>query len=140
MDTDVAEAHQDAARIRAEAEAYADATRRRADAVAEARIRRLRELTDRLIATAETVDGRFGDALEVKTQLDDLITALGVAADRVAREVLDGEEGFEPVIIEATQTARSSEPGRSERAEPLTPARLVQVLDVTQSASRFDAS
>ena len=136
MDTDLADAQEEAARIRREAEAYADATRRRADAIAEARIRRLRELTDRLIATADTVDRRFGEAIEVKEQLDDLILALGLAADNAAREVLGGETGFEPVVVEPPKPPRR-EP---ERAEPLTPARLVEVLDVAQSASRFNPS
>ena len=77
----------EAQRIRAEAEEYADAARRRADAFAEARIRRLRELSDRLIATAETVDRRFGETLALKEQLDDLAAALGAAAQRAAREL-----------------------------------------------------
>jgi hypothetical protein len=76
----------EAERIRREAEAYADAARRRADAFAEARIRRLRELSDRLIATAETVDRRFGEALAIREQLDELVVALGAAAERAARE------------------------------------------------------
>jgi hypothetical protein len=76
----------EAARIRREAEEYADAARRRADAFAEARIRRLRELSDRLIATAETVDRRFGEALAIKEQLDDLVAALGAAAQLAAQE------------------------------------------------------
>jgi hypothetical protein len=74
-------------RIRREAEEYAEATRRRADAFAEARIRRLRELSDRLIATAEAVDRRFGEALALREQLDELAAALGVAAERAAREL-----------------------------------------------------
>ena len=77
----------EAQRTRREAEEYAEATRRRADAFAEARIRRLRELSDRLIATAETVDRRFGEALAIREQLDELIVALGAAAQRAAREV-----------------------------------------------------
>jgi hypothetical protein len=77
----------EADRIRREAEEYADAARRRADAFAEARIRRLRELSDRLIATAETVDRRFGEAVAIKEQLDELVAALGVAAQRAAREL-----------------------------------------------------
>ncbi len=76
----------EAERIRREAEEYADAARRRADAFAEARIRRIRELTDRLIATAETVDRRFGETLAIREQLDDLVAALGAAAQRAARE------------------------------------------------------
>jgi hypothetical protein len=65
---------------------YAEAARRRVDAFADARIRRLRELSDRLIATAETVERRFGQAVDLKEQLDDLAAALGAAAERVARE------------------------------------------------------
>lgn len=76
----------EAARIRREAEEYADAARRRADAFAEARIRRIRDLTDRLIATAETVDRRFGEAVAIKEQLDELVAALAAAAQRAARE------------------------------------------------------
>ena len=79
----------DAERIRREAEEYAEATRRRADAFAEARIHRLRELTDRLIATAETVDRRFGEALALREQLEELAAALGAAAERAARELDD---------------------------------------------------
>ena len=77
----------EAQRIRREAEEYADAARRRADAFAEARIRRIRELSDRLIATAETVDRRFGEAVAIKEQLDELVAALGTAAQRAAREL-----------------------------------------------------
>lgn len=77
----------EAARIRREAEEYADAARRRADAFAQARIRRIRELSDRLIATAETVDRRFGEAIAIKEQLDDLVAALGEAARRAAEEI-----------------------------------------------------
>jgi predicted nuclease with TOPRIM domain len=79
----------DAERIRREAEEYAEATRRRADAFAEARIHRLRELTDRLIATAETVDRRFGEALALREQLEELAAALGAAAERAVRELDD---------------------------------------------------
>ena len=80
------EAEAEAARIRREADEYADAARRRADAFAEARIRRIRELSDRLIATAETVDRRFGEAAAIKQQLDELVAALGTAAERAAQE------------------------------------------------------
>jgi hypothetical protein len=94
----------EAQRIRREAEEYADAARRRADAFAEARIRRLRELSDRLIATAETVDRRFGEALAIKEQLDDLVAALGEAAERAARELHDARPlepsvGREPIEV-----------------------------------------
>ena len=97
----------EAARIRHEAEEYADAARRRADAFAEARIRRIRELSDRLIATAETVDRRFGEALSVKEQLDDLVAALGAAADRVAREARSAVPDAPPEATLPRQAVRA---------------------------------
>jgi hypothetical protein len=90
------------------------AAQRRADAFAEARIRRIRELSDRLVATAETLDRRFAEATEIREQLGDLVSALGAAAERIAGET----EGFEP----------AADPQR------LTPRRLVEVLDVAQTA------
>ncbi|HEX8122484.1 MAG TPA: hypothetical protein VF549_14580 [Solirubrobacteraceae bacterium] len=89
----------EAARIRREAEEYADAARRRADAFAEARIRRLRELSDRLIATAETVDRRFGEAVAIREQLDELVAALGEAARRAAQDLAGEPEQAPPVSI-----------------------------------------
>jgi uncharacterized membrane protein YccC len=89
----------DATRIRREAEEYADAARRRADAFAEARIQRLRELSDRLIATAETVDRRFGEAVAVREQLDELVAALAEAARRAARELAGEPEAPPPVAM-----------------------------------------
>ena len=132
------DANDDAARIRREAEeeaqAYLAAARQRADAFAEARVRRLRELSDRLIATAETVERRFGEALDVKAQLDDLIAALGATADRAAREALVELDGFEPEDVHVTPElpARPSGDG----GEGLSARRVVQVLDLAQSAHR----
>ena len=48
---------------------------------------RLKEMYGRLIATAEVVERHFAEAVEVKRQLDDLVAALGVAAERAAAEV-----------------------------------------------------
>lgn len=107
----------DAARIRAQAEreaaAYVDAARRRADAFAEERIARLRELSDRLIATAETVESRFADATVVKRQLDDLVAALGAAAERVAVERA-AWPAIEPAAPAEPRAARR--PGRARHA------------------------
>ena len=47
---------------------------------------RLREANERLIATAVVVERHFSEAVEVKRQLDDLITALGAAAERAAQQ------------------------------------------------------
>ncbi len=57
----------------------------------------MRELTDRLIATAEAVERRFGDAVDVAAQLDDLVHALGAAAQRAAHEHQHAARGLEPV-------------------------------------------
>ena len=97
------EAAAEAARIRREAEEYADAARRRADAFAEARIRRIRELSDRLIATAETVDRRFGEAVAIKEQLDDLVAALGAAAQRAAHETRSAVPDAPPELRHAAR-------------------------------------
>lgn len=101
----------EAQRIRREAEEYAEAARRRADAFAEARIRRLRELSDRLIATAETVDRRFGEAVAIKTQLDDLVIALGEAAERAAAELREPDappERHDPIEVHVADVRRSA--------------------------------
>ena len=82
----------------AEIEVYMAAARRRVDAFAEARIRRLRELSDRLIATAETVERRFGEAAAIKEQLDDLVAALAAAAQRAARELGPGPPPAPPPL------------------------------------------
>lgn len=116
------EATADAARIRAEAEreaaAYLEVARRRADAFAEARIARLRELSDRLIATAETVEQRFEDATVVKRQLDDLVAALGAAAERAAQET------HAPAETEVSPSgARKLAPSADARVVVLEPAR-----------------
>jgi hypothetical protein len=132
------DAYDDADRIRRkaeeEAQAYLAAARERADAFAEARVRRLRELSDRLIATAETVERRFGEALDVKAQLDDLVTALGATADHAAREARAELDGFEPDQFGVTPglPARPS----ADEDERLSTRRGVQVLDLAQSAHR----
>ena len=102
-----------ARRLVEDAERYAEETRRRADAFAEQRIRRMHELSDRLIATAETVEQRFGHTLELKRQLDDLAAALAAAAERAAQEMeidLDRlPSRFDRVEVEDT-AARAEHP------------------------------
>jgi hypothetical protein len=103
LPTDVADALADATRIRAQAEREAAEilaeARRRADAFAEARIARLRELSDRLITAAAGLDRRLSDAADVSRQLDELVAALGAAAERAARDEAPEprpERRFEP--------------------------------------------
>ena len=60
---------------------------------------RLREANERLIATAAVVERYFGEAVEVKRQLDDLIAALGAAAERAARQDGDPARFDRPVKV-----------------------------------------
>ena len=133
----VDEATENAARIRAHAEreaaAYVDAAKRRADAFAEARIARLRELSDRLIATAETVERRFEDATTVKRQLDDLVSALGAAAERAAQE--RERQGFEPAAAGEAEPEPAAPRGRP-GARPRPGTAFVEVLEPARTPSR----
>jgi hypothetical protein len=133
----VDEATEDAARIRAQAEreaaAYVDAAKRRADAFAEARIARLRELSDRLIATAETVERRFEDATTIKRQLDDLVSALGAAAERAASE--RERQGFESTAAGAADPAPAA-PAARPGARPRAGTAFVEVLEPARTPSR----
>lgn len=84
------EAEEDARRIRAAAEAEAqrhlEDARRRVQAFADARVRRIAELTDELVAAADGLPAQLDGALAVRRQVDDLIAALGTAAEQAARE------------------------------------------------------
>ena len=84
------EAEEDADRIRAaaehEAQAYLDDTRLRIDAFASARVERITELTDALLARAEAIQVRLDDAIDLEGQLRDLVSALGAAARAAAAE------------------------------------------------------
>ncbi len=55
---------------------------------------RLRDLQRRLIVTAETVERHFAEAVEIKRQLDDLVAALGAAAERAALDARELEPRF----------------------------------------------
>lgn len=79
---------------------------------------RLRELNERLIATAETVERHFAEAVEVKRQLDDLVAALGAAAGRAAAEAA------------AVQAALAAQEPRFTARRGTGPARQAEVLDV----------
>jgi hypothetical protein len=81
----------DTERIRRDVEAraaqYLAECHRRVDAFADARVRRLRELSDSLIEQTDALNGRFDQVVRLKEQLDSLIRALGGAAEETAREV-----------------------------------------------------
>jgi hypothetical protein len=81
----------DTERIRRDVEAraaqYLAECHRRVDTFADARVRRLRELSDSLIEQTDALSGRFDQVVRLKQQLDGLIASLGAAAEQTAREV-----------------------------------------------------
>jgi hypothetical protein len=80
----------EAARLRAEARAdaarYLDDARRRADEVVAERQRRIAAVSDDLLRKSEAVVARLDDAEPVRTGFENLVRALGDAAERLARE------------------------------------------------------
>ncbi|HKQ17549.1 MAG TPA: hypothetical protein VJS87_03305 [Solirubrobacterales bacterium] len=80
----------EAARVRdearAEAAGYLDEAHRRADALVAERQRRIAELSDELVAGAEAVVARLEDAGPVRAGFEDLVRALGDAAERLGEE------------------------------------------------------
>jgi hypothetical protein len=90
------EVEAEAARIRAETEAESErilaAARERADALVAERRRRIAELSDELVTRSEAVVARLGDAAPVREGFDNLVRALGDAAERLATE-LEPEAG-----------------------------------------------
>lgn len=90
----------EAARLREEARveagAYLDNARRRADGLVAERQRRIGELSDELIAKSEAVIARLDDAAPVRQGFENLVRALGDAAERLAHEAEDTAADFEP--------------------------------------------
>jgi ElaB/YqjD/DUF883 family membrane-anchored ribosome-binding protein len=85
------EVEAEAARIRAETDAESArilaAARERADALVAERQRRIAELSDELVERSEAVVARLGDAAPVREGFDNLVRALGEAAERLAAEI-----------------------------------------------------
>lgn len=111
----------EAARLREEARAeaagyLADARRRADDLVAE-RQRRIAELSDELIAKSDAVIARLDDAVPVRQGFENLVRALGDAAERLAREADHGGVEFEPPPF----GARPPVAARSQTAPPAQP-------------------
>lgn len=84
------DALEDAARVRADAQTqaatYLDDMRLRVDAFASARVDRISELTDTLLASGEAIQSRLHNAVDLQVQLRDLLAALGAAARAAAAE------------------------------------------------------
>lgn len=103
----VSAAESEAARIRYEAEhdaqqrlreaetqslRFLDDAKRRADSLVDERVRRIRDLSEQVVERSQNLFERIDNASELRQQLDDLVQALGEAAQRVAGEadVFDG--------------------------------------------------
>ncbi|HEY5196087.1 MAG TPA: hypothetical protein VIJ51_03565 [Solirubrobacteraceae bacterium] len=114
----------DTERIRRDVEAraaqYLAECHRRVDAFADARVRRLRELSDSLIEQTDALHGRFAQVVRLSEQLDALIASLGGAAEQTAREVK------RPAISLPTMAQFHGEAGgeSTDRAAGLQPAAL----------------
>ncbi|MFN8112985.1 MAG: hypothetical protein U0R51_07275 [Solirubrobacterales bacterium] len=71
---------------RSDANRYLDDARRQADALVAERRQRIAELSDELVAKSEAVVSRLDDAEPVRGGFENLVRALGDAAERLAEE------------------------------------------------------
>lgn len=90
----------EAARLRddasEEAHRYLDYSRRRADSLVAERQQRIAELSDEIIAKAEAVVGKLDDAAPVREGFENLVRALGDAAERLSAEAERTRPDFDP--------------------------------------------
>ncbi len=93
---------------RVEAAGYLDNARRRADDLVAERQRRIGELSDELVAKSEAVIARLDDAAPVRQGFENLVRALGDAAERLAREADGGGTEFEPPPFGARHAATAA--------------------------------
>ena len=96
---------------------YLSTSRRRIDDFAAERIQRLSELTDGLIEVAETIQDRHTQVEEISSRLYELITAVGSAAEAVAREAAQPDPGL-PTPPEHEGDSSSPEGGEQEDESP----------------------
>lgn len=104
-----AEAQHRIAAAEVRASQYLSECRRLIDEFAEERTRRLAAVTDSLIAFAEAIDGRFEAAETVRSQAEQLIARLGVAAQQLAEETEEAKSLELP--LPPVPTAPGEEPG-----------------------------
>ena len=74
-----------------EARLIVDDARREAEAYLAQRVRRISELSDAIVERAESILTRLDRATEVRRQLQGLADSLGDTAERMARELAEGE-------------------------------------------------
>ncbi len=90
----------EASRLREEAQneanRYLDAARRQADDLVAERRRRISELSDELLVKSEAVVSRLDDAAPVRQGFENLVRALGDAAERLSVESQPTKDSFNP--------------------------------------------
>lgn len=107
---------------RVEATAYLDNARRRADGLVAERQRRIGELSDELIAKSEAVIARLDDAAPVRQGFENLVRALGDAAERLAHEAEDTASDFEPPAFGAAIPQQQPQAAVDVHPQPTYPA------------------
>ncbi len=106
---------------RIEAARYSENARRRADDLVEERRRRISELSDELVARSEAVVARLGDAAPVRQGFENLVRALGDAAERLSRESEETADDFEPPPFHEGSRAPVPEPSPAYVPPPAPP-------------------
>lgn len=112
---------------RVEADGYLENARRHADGLVAERQRRIGELSDELVAKSEAVIARLDDAAPVRQGFENLVRALGDAAERLAHEAESTAVDFKPPPFGATpppqpQQAAQPVPEQQIQGAPLAPA------------------
>lgn len=103
---------------REEARRYLEYSRRRADALVEERQRRIAALSDELLRKTEAVVARLDDATPVRHSFDNLVRALGGAAERLAREVEETRADFDPPSFGEAAASEGQRPPAAAAAPP----------------------
>ncbi len=109
---------------REEARRYLESSRRRADSLVAERQRRIAELSNEIVGKAEAVVGRLDDAAPVREGFDNLVRALGEAAESLSREAESTRPEFDlPGFheIEAADPYPAPDPGSTYAAPPAPP-------------------
>lgn len=95
---------------RREAALYFEQAKLRADALVAERQRRIGELSDELVRKSEAVVSRLEDAAPVQQGFENLVRALGGAAERLSHQ-LDDDGRFVPPPFAGAGAAASPDPG-----------------------------
>jgi hypothetical protein len=112
----------EASRLREEAQneanRYFDAARRQADELVAERRRRISELSGELVVKSEAVVARLDDAAPVRQGFENLVRALGDAAERLSVESHATNGSFNPPSFHeaARQPAQAPQPPQSQAA------------------------